>query len=206
MPTFNQLVRKGRQQVTYKSTSPAMQKGLNTLKNVETNNPNNYDEEWEYPLFEEEATITVYDLLPEETPEETYKAIVDYDDPRWEEIIMALDGAVSLEVYNQAAYQTKEMPEVGMPATLQADGPSGFTCFLNAERISGTNQYCSEPVFASTWNIELIEELGKAIMLPREQLPQMPQTIPELPKLQIKPIEPQMQVQAQQPVVPSSQF
>ena len=37
MPTFNQLVRKGRKQVTYKSTSPAMQKGLNTLKNKETN-------------------------------------------------------------------------------------------------------------------------------------------------------------------------
>ena len=37
LPTFNQLVRKGREQVTYKSTSPAMQKGLNTLKNCETN-------------------------------------------------------------------------------------------------------------------------------------------------------------------------
>ncbi len=36
MPTFNQLVRKGRTKVTYKSTSPAMQKGLNTLKNQET--------------------------------------------------------------------------------------------------------------------------------------------------------------------------
>ena len=36
MPTFNQLVRKGRKQVTYKSTSPALQKGLNTLKNRET--------------------------------------------------------------------------------------------------------------------------------------------------------------------------
>ena len=33
MPTFNQLVRKGREQVTYKSTSPALQHGLNTLKN-----------------------------------------------------------------------------------------------------------------------------------------------------------------------------
>ena len=37
MPTFNQLVRKGREKVTYKSNSPAMQKGLNTLKNRETN-------------------------------------------------------------------------------------------------------------------------------------------------------------------------
>ena len=39
MPTFNQLVRKGRDKVTYKSTSPAMQFGLNTLKNKETDLP-----------------------------------------------------------------------------------------------------------------------------------------------------------------------
>ena len=36
MPTFNQLVRKGRQQATCKSTSPALQKGLNTLQNKTT--------------------------------------------------------------------------------------------------------------------------------------------------------------------------
>ena len=36
MPTFNQLVRKGREQVTYKSTAPALQKGLNTLKKMPT--------------------------------------------------------------------------------------------------------------------------------------------------------------------------
>ncbi|MBQ3534217.1 MAG: 30S ribosomal protein S12 [Clostridia bacterium] len=32
MPTFNQLVRKGREQVTYKSTAPALQKGFNSKK------------------------------------------------------------------------------------------------------------------------------------------------------------------------------
>jgi len=36
MPTFNQLVRKGRKTLKYKSNSPAMQRGLNTLKNMET--------------------------------------------------------------------------------------------------------------------------------------------------------------------------
>ena len=36
MPTFNQLVRKGREQAVYKSTAPALQKGLNTLKNRDT--------------------------------------------------------------------------------------------------------------------------------------------------------------------------
>jgi small subunit ribosomal protein S12 len=32
MPTFNQLVRKGRKTVAYKSTAPALQRGLNSLK------------------------------------------------------------------------------------------------------------------------------------------------------------------------------
>ena len=39
MPTFNQLVRKGREKSTYKSNSPAMQHGLNTLRNKETDLP-----------------------------------------------------------------------------------------------------------------------------------------------------------------------
>jgi len=39
MPTFNQLVRKGRTMAAYKSTSPALQHGLNTLKNKSTDLP-----------------------------------------------------------------------------------------------------------------------------------------------------------------------
>ncbi len=41
MPTFNQMVRKGRETVEYKSTAPALQKGLNSLKkkSVETSSP-----------------------------------------------------------------------------------------------------------------------------------------------------------------------
>ena len=37
MPTFNQLVRKGRQSVETKSTAPALQKGFNSLHKVSTN-------------------------------------------------------------------------------------------------------------------------------------------------------------------------
>ncbi len=39
MPTFNQLVRHGRKQVAYKSKSPALQAGVNTLKQTATNVP-----------------------------------------------------------------------------------------------------------------------------------------------------------------------
>ncbi|MFT9495332.1 30S ribosomal protein S12 [Anaerosolibacter sp.] len=36
MPTISQLVRKGREKVEYKSTAPALQKGLNTLHRKQT--------------------------------------------------------------------------------------------------------------------------------------------------------------------------
>ena len=36
MPTFNQLVKKGRSDKTYKSKSPVLQKGFNALKREET--------------------------------------------------------------------------------------------------------------------------------------------------------------------------
>lgn len=36
MPTFNQLVRKSREKVLYKSNSPALQIGMNTLKKKHT--------------------------------------------------------------------------------------------------------------------------------------------------------------------------
>jgi len=41
MPTFNQLVRKGRKQSTYKSTAPALNRGFNSLtkRATDTNSP-----------------------------------------------------------------------------------------------------------------------------------------------------------------------
>ncbi len=38
LPTFNQLVRNGRETIEKKSKSPALGKGLNTLRNVSTDN------------------------------------------------------------------------------------------------------------------------------------------------------------------------
>ena len=38
MPTFNQLVRNGRETLVKKSKAPALGKGLNSKKNVMTNN------------------------------------------------------------------------------------------------------------------------------------------------------------------------
>ena len=64
---------------------------------------------------------------------------------------------------NNGAYHTLAMESVGLPATIHGDGPSGFTCFMSKEQVNGTCQYVSEPVMASTWNINLMNELGEAI-------------------------------------------
>jgi len=136
---------------------------INELQNVITNNPIDYYDVEEYAMFDQQATVKVRDLLPTETPEESWLPFVDYDDERWQTILESCNAANLIEVYNQAAYQTKVIRNVEMPATLQADGPSGFTCFMNKEQISGTNQYASQPVFASTWNVELIEKLGRTM-------------------------------------------
>lgn len=125
------------------------------------NNPTDFDSE-EYPWFGEEPTLTLRDLLPS-AEAEGYEPVVSYDDERWEELMMGCDEEEMIALINNGAYHTLAMESVGLPATIHGDGPSGFTCFMSKEQVNGTCQYVSEPVMASTWNINLMNELGEAI-------------------------------------------
>jgi len=131
------------------------------IKDVEPNNPTDFDEE-EYPWFDEEPTTFLRDLLPS-AEAESYHEIVSYDDERWDEILDACNDEEMLNLINNGAYHTLAMETVGLPSTLHGDGPAGFTCFMNSEQVNGTCQYVSEPVMASTWNIDLIREMGEAL-------------------------------------------
>ena len=132
------------------------------IKDTEHNNTTDFDEE-EFPWFGEEATLKLRDLLPAETPPETWHALVDFEDERWEDVLMALDEEELLNLLNNAAYHTLPVENIGLPSTVHGDGPAGFTCFLNREQVNGTCQYVSEPVMAATWNIALLEEAGQAM-------------------------------------------
>lgn len=77
--------------------------------------------------------------------------------------MMGCDEEEMIALINNGAYHTLAMESVGLPATIHGDGPSGFTCFMSKEQVNGTCQYVSEPVMASTWNINLMNELGEAI-------------------------------------------
>ena len=131
------------------------------IRSEEHNNPTDFDSE-EYPWFGEEPTLTLRDLLPS-AEAEGYEPVVSYDDERWEELMMGCDEEEMIALINNGAYHTLAMENVGLPATIHGDGPSGFTCFMSKEQVNGTCQYVSEPVMASTWNINLMSELGEAI-------------------------------------------
>lgn len=131
------------------------------IRSEEHNNPTDFDSE-EYPWFGEEPTLTMRDLLPS-AEAEGYEPVVSYDDERWEELMMGCDEEEMIAIINNGAYHTLAMESVGLPATIHGDGPSGFTCFMSKEQVNGTCQYVSEPVMASTWNINLMNELGEAI-------------------------------------------
>lgn len=131
------------------------------IRSEEHNNPTDFDSE-EYPWFGEEPTLTLRDLLPS-AEAEGYEPVVSYDDERWEELMMGCDEEEMIALINNGAYHTLAMEGVGLPATIHGDGPSGFTCFMSKEQVNGTCQYVSEPVMASTWNIDLMNELGEAI-------------------------------------------
>lgn len=131
------------------------------IRSEEHNNPTDFDSE-EYPWFGEKTTLTLRDLLPS-AEAEGYEPVVSYDDERWEELMMGCDEEEMIALINNGAYHTLAMESVGLPATIHGDGPSGFTCFMSKEQVNGTCQYVSEPVMASTWNINLMNELGEAI-------------------------------------------
>lgn len=131
------------------------------IRSEEHNNPTDFDSE-EYPWFGEEPTLTLRDLLPS-AEAEGYEPVVSYDDERWEELMMGCDEEEMIALINNGAYHTLAMENVGLPATIHGDGPSGFTCFMSKEQVNDTCQYVSEPVMASTWNINLMNELGEAI-------------------------------------------
>lgn len=90
---------------------------------------------------------------------------VDADDPSWEEL---LDQLTAEEMYNLVrigGYQTQQVNSVSAPSTVCVDGPAyvgnaGLTGVNLKER---TYAWPSEVVLASTWNVEILENMGHLI-------------------------------------------
>lgn len=129
------------------------QEFIDSIESTETNNPEKYTE---MPTVGAPVKLTLFDLITAED----YKG---YDDERWDDILDCLTVSEMANLVNNGAFITQAIIKIGKSATIDADGPSGFTVFLNDPSVYGTCSYASETVMASTFNVELIFEMGKSV-------------------------------------------
>ncbi len=89
---------------------------------------------------------------------------LDYNDPAWELLLDELDMPSVANMLANAGYNTAELTDIGKPATLDYDGPMGWSTWVSA---SGKDAICmgfpAEEVLAATWNVALAEEMGQII-------------------------------------------
>jgi len=85
---------------------------------------------------------------------------VEYDSPLWSTFLDQLNPDEMTKAIMSAAYNTAELPSLGVPATKNFDGPAGFSSFMTS--IHGI-AYPSEVVIASTFNTALAEEMGRMV-------------------------------------------
>lgn len=86
----------------------------------------------------------------------------DYDDPAWEDLLDQATFEEMATLVGQGYHNTAAMPSVGKPATVDDNGPQGFTQSLTGVAVSIT-AYSDENIMASTWNKELMEEMGECL-------------------------------------------
>lgn len=86
----------------------------------------------------------------------------DFTDPEWEELLDQVTFEEMSRLITLSYHNTAAMPSIAKPATLDDNGPQGFT-----QKLSGVSTcrcaYTDENVMAATWNVELMEEVGKCI-------------------------------------------
>lgn len=84
---------------------------------------------------------------------------VSYDDPKWDTLLDQMTFDEMATLVGIGAYQTAAINSIGMPSSVQSDGPGGLTTGMAANVGTGTDFSC-ENMLAQTWNKELAYERG----------------------------------------------
>lgn len=83
------------------------------------------------------------------------------DDPKWDELLNSLSVRSMKDLLLNGAYQTAALKSIAKPQTLEADGPAGFSSFINSS-INGV-AYPSEFLIGQTWDVDLAAAMGRMI-------------------------------------------
>ena len=127
-----------------------------------------FDEETDPLLGNEEGSLAYAAEAPTTKADNGLSLIdlrgADYDDERWELLLDELDMSEVAPMLANAGYNTAEMLSVGKPATLDYDGPLGWSTWVSA---SGGEAICTgfpaEELLAATWNTDLAYQVGLMI-------------------------------------------
>lgn len=87
------------------------------------------------------------------------------DDPTWDDLLDQLTPAEMYNLVRVGGYQTQTVNSVSAPATVCVDGPAyvGNAGTTGVTRPEATYAWCSEIVLASTWNLDMLENMGRLI-------------------------------------------
>ena len=87
---------------------------------------------------------------------------LDYDDPQWESLLDQLTFEEMAELIGKGYHNTALVESVSKPATVDDNGPQGFT-----QTLTGVSTchcaYSDENIMAATYNVELMEEVCTAL-------------------------------------------
>ena len=86
----------------------------------------------------------------------------DFDDPDWENLLDQVTFEEMATLIGQGYHNTAMMVSVSKPATLDDNGPQGFTQALTGVKTCHC-AYSDENIMAATWNTDLMYEVGRCI-------------------------------------------
>ncbi len=87
---------------------------------------------------------------------------VPYDDAKWEDLLDQMTFAEQEQIIVNAFHNTKAANSISKPATVETNGPQGITDSFFGGKKAGM-AYPAEVVMASTWNNQIMEEIGNNI-------------------------------------------
>ena len=83
---------------------------------------------------------------------------VPYDDEKWDKILDELSVDEMAKLMSYGGFSTVEIASIDKVATIDIDGPAGLNALTSD--ISGV-QFPSEAVIGSTYNVDLVDEMGQ---------------------------------------------
>lgn len=88
---------------------------------------------------------------------------VDINDESWNELLDQLTVDDLVKLTTLGGYRTVELESISKPATLDYDGPAAINNMNMAANGQSGIAFPTEIMLATTWNLELAEEMGKHI-------------------------------------------